>query len=1005
VVASRYPLSFEASNAMTAVLYRGLLVEEGSIEKAFLAARARLEEQRLGWASLQLYARAADGPDHRPIVARPYRGLLAFQEKHARYFFGRDAEIEEVIRDLSALIAARDAARPRFLIVTGASGTGKSSLVLAGVAPRLKARDPTWVVATMRPHARWEGSIAAALAARAATRSPLLLIVDQFEEVFTGVADPIARELFVRALFKLAGDPSSGVSVIATLRVDFLARCGEIRLRAPELTLEDVAYDEAHRVFARTMKAGDLRKVIDLPAARAGLVLEEGLSAQILKDVGDAQGALPLLEYALDQIWQRRRDRSLTWEAYRALGGVGGALEKRADAILAGLDEVRQRASRRLLVQLVKLDDDASLDRRRRVPLDQLRRGSAEEAAVFEDALQTLTRERLLVMSEPDEERQPGREGRSPIVEVAHEELIRSWGALRGWVSEDRAKLAELQQLDQWVEEGKGVSRYVLEGYRYGYAHAVAKRYSEDVSDAAKELIARSDAAAVERAREGVALALREQAHGRKARRMAVVAGLFGLLAAALVVIALRQRSDLKEARRFEAEAAKRRRNNEGIAEARVLLEQGKRELASRLLLDISKGDSLLWRKPGSLHEWSDLVFECLPTTSRADVAGEPRVLRGHTSEVVSASFSPDGRHVVSASRDGTARIWAVDSAGDPVVLKGHTSEVVSAAFSPDGRHVVTASRDGTARVWAADGEGEPVVLKGHAKEVVSASFSPDSGRVVTASYDGTARIWAADGTGDPKVLKGHTKEVVSASFRPFKPLVVTASHDGTARVWAADGSGEPKVFRGHAKEVVSAAWKPFDAVFVTASLDGSARVWVAESEGNAPTLEGHKGEVLSASFSPDGRRVVTASVDGTARVWDIKRGIYPAAVYHHDMQVVSAAFSPDGLRVVTASADRTARVWEQDRSIVLKGHTRGVVSAAFSPDGKRVVTASEDGTARVWMGISISALEWLLERSTTACLPGIMRERYLGESPRKAAELYDACERSYGREPSPPPR
>ncbi|WP_437504201.1 nSTAND1 domain-containing NTPase [Sorangium sp. So ce1099] len=507
VVASRYPLPVDASIALTASLYEGLLVEDRALSGALLGARDRLRG-RAGWASLQMYARD-DGPELRPIVRRPYRGLLAFQEEHARYFFGREAEVEAALARLSALISARDPARPRFLLCAGASGTGKSSLVLAGVVPALRARSEPWAVVTLRPQNDWRAALAAALAARSHPDAPLLLVVDQFEELFTAVGDHAEREAFVRELWTLAGHPGSGVSVMATLRVDSLARCGEIRLGSGDRNLEDVAYDEAHRVFIGRMKAEQLRAVVERPAERVGVSLEVGLAEQMIRDAGNEPGALPLLEYVLDQMWQQRRGQTLAWAQYNALGGVGGALEKQADAILAGLDAVRRQAARRLLVQLVALDDGARIDRRRRVPLDRLRRGTPAEAAVFCEVLERLTHERLLVLSEGDDDvgsacRRSGAAaqgvgavaGRWPSVELAHEQLIRSWRTLRTWMREDEQMLLELQQLERWVAEAAGFPEYVLDADRLRYARGLLKKYPDDIGEAARALIRRSEKAA-----------------------------------------------------------------------------------------------------------------------------------------------------------------------------------------------------------------------------------------------------------------------------------------------------------------------------------------------------------------------------------------------------------------------------------------------------------------------------------------------------------------------------
>ncbi|MBK8262575.1 MAG: CHAT domain-containing protein [Nannocystis sp.] len=300
VVASRYPLSVAGSNILAEALYRALLVDLHPLERALPLARARLARltQHLDWASLQLYAREADGDDTRPVVFCPYRGLRAFEPEHRRFFFGRDAEREEAIADMQALI---DAGRPRFLVVYGASGTGKSSVVLAGVVPEVGRLKPTregpWVIETMRPGATPSATLAALLPGAPAGR-PLLLIVDQFEELFTHTEDPAERAAFAQRLWSLAS-LDTGLHVIVTLRVDFLGRCGDLVLDDAGLSLDRVAYDEAHRVAVARMDPKQVRDVLERPAERVGLRFAPGLLDRILADVGAEPGALPLLQYAL----------------------------------------------------------------------------------------------------------------------------------------------------------------------------------------------------------------------------------------------------------------------------------------------------------------------------------------------------------------------------------------------------------------------------------------------------------------------------------------------------------------------------------------------------------------------------------------------------------------------------------------------------------------------------------------------------------------------------------
>jgi WD40 repeat protein/serine/threonine protein kinase len=357
----------------------------------------------------------------------------------------------------------------------------------------------------------------------------------------------------------------------------------------------------------------------------------------------------------------------------------------------------------------------------------------------------------------------------------------------------------------------------------------------------------------------------------------------------------------------------------------------------------------------------------------RADGIGEPVVFRGHTDRVFHVSFSPDGARLVSASADGTARIWSAGEAGvagqagdagqagqasEAVVLAGHGDGVRSAVFSPDGTRVLTASLDGTARIWNV-GTGKasetmpenPIVLAGHTDQLRVAWFSPDGARVLTASVDGTARIWNADGTGSPVILAGHTDRLFTAAFSDDGKRVVTASGDRTARVWNADGTGEPVVLRGHEAWILEAVFDPSGRRVATSGLDNTARVWNADGTGEPIVLRGHGETVFSVRFTPDGTRLVTVSSDKTARIWNLDQDT-SIVLRGHTGLVRTAEISPDGARLVTGAEDRTARVWNvvgAPQPRVLTGHQAAVYSVAFSPDGKRLLSGSADRTARLW--------------------------------------------------------
>ncbi|MBR3616651.1 MAG: TIR domain-containing protein [Bacteroidaceae bacterium] len=325
-----------------------------------------------------------------------------------------------------------------------------------------------------------------------------------------------------------------------------------------------------------------------------------------------------------------------------------------------------------------------------------------------------------------------------------------------------------------------------------------------------------------------------------------------------------------------------------------------------------------------------------------------------HVNQVNSAQFSPDGKYIVTAFDDNTARVWDAKT-GEPVTepLK-HEDSVNSAQFSPDGKYIVTASYDYTARVWDAK-TGEPVTESlRHEGPVYSAQFSPDGKYIVTASSDNTARVWYAK-TGEQltEPLK-HEDYVKSAQFSPDGKYIVTASWDNTARVWNAR-TGEPVTEPlMHENWVNSAQFSPDGKYIVTSSWDNTARVWNARTGEPVTEPLKHENSVNSAQFSPDGKYIVTASDDNTARVWDAKTGEPVTEPLKHENSVNSAQFSPDGKYIVTASYDYTARVWDAKTGEPVTEslrHEGPVYSAQFSPNGKYIVTASWewDKTAKVW--------------------------------------------------------
>lgn len=485
VVASRHPLAVSASVQLTQVLYGALLASPQSLEQALMAARTRLQQNpsQLDWASLQLYARSEDGSDSRPLIFRPYRGLLSFQQQHSRFFFGR---AQEVTRIQAALHQLQQSGKPRLLIVAGASGSGKSSVVLAGAVPKLQAEAGEKLrCVVLKPGSEPVRTLEAALP-KLPTTSPedqLLLVVDQLEEIFTHVSNPALRTQFVQRLWQLAQQP--GVQVLTTLRVDFISECGELVVDAHGLRLDRVAYDEASRIFIAQLAPEQLRATIEGPALAVGLTLEPGLTSRMLEAIGTEAAALPLLQHTLDQLWLKRSSRLLTQASYDAIGQVAGALSQHAETIIQKLDSRDQRTAQDLLVRLVHLSDGVARATRQRMPVERLKPEDPDTAARFMQVLQKSTEGRLLTISEDQQQE---------TVELAHEALIRSWPRLQSWLQQDREMLVALQKLEgplqQWREY-----QALLVGDQLHFAEQLARDYPTHFPKEALPLLARSQQA------------------------------------------------------------------------------------------------------------------------------------------------------------------------------------------------------------------------------------------------------------------------------------------------------------------------------------------------------------------------------------------------------------------------------------------------------------------------------------------------------------------------------
>ncbi|MEV0385856.1 helix-turn-helix domain-containing protein [Nonomuraea sp. NPDC050643] len=914
------------------------------------------------WLAAWLRVRRQPGP--RPAGPEPYRGLHGFGRGHTEWFFGRETVTARLIAELT-----RSPAPAQPLIVVGASGSGKSSLLEAGVAARLA--DAGRRVETFTPGARPLDALAASQDPR-----PDVLIVDQFEEVFTLCEDAAEQRRFIDAVCAA----TAAGPVVLGLRADFYAHA----IHHPAL----LAALQDRQVTIGPMNERELRDAIEKPALKAGVELEKGLVELVLREVappgggnGEAHeaGALPLVSHALWSTWRKSQGRRLTIAAYHEAGGIDGAVAETAGKVYKSLTEPRQALARRLFLTLAHIAPDTAITRRRlRLPelLAELLPGPDDgaQAAEIEDVLDRFVAERLITAD-------------AESVRISHEALLSAWPELRSWLEEDRAGLTVGRDLAAAASTWHRAERTPDVLYR-GTRLAVAREWAERVGGhtapgrLAREFLAAS--LTLERAQADA-----ERRGARRLRLLAAVLAVLLVLTGTAVVVAVRQQ--LLAGRQRDTVLSGK------VAGDAVALRAGNPALAAQL--------ALAAHRVTPTPESRGALLSALGNPY-ATVVGE------HTDAVYAAEFSPDGRRLASVSLDGTLRLWDVTDRLRPAAqatATGDPAGLAAAAFSPDGRTFVTGGNDKTARLWDMTAPGGPVpvaTLAGHTEGIIGVAFTSDGRTVATVGYDRTARLWdvtdprrpsplatldagpaplsavtfSPDGrtmvvtafaervsvwdVADPPRprrlpdLTGHTGNVLAAAISRDGRLLATGAFDNTVRLW--DFSDPRRVrhlatLTGHENGVVAIAFGPDGRTLATGSYDRTVRLWdISDPKGaddrNSAVLAGHSGTVYTVAFHPDGASLATGGGDDAIRLWDLRRPILAG----QNGQVAALAYRPDGRVLATGSYKKT-RLWEVSGSgharplAVLDAQPNSVTAIAFSRDGRLMATGSLDFTVALW--------------------------------------------------------
>ncbi|MFZ1027001.1 MAG: CHAT domain-containing protein [Limnoraphis robusta] len=933
------------------------------------------------------------------IPPNPYQGLAAFGEEDADFFFGQENFVHKLVESTN---------QQPLVGVIGPSGSGKSSVVFAGLIPKLR-QEGNWLIEIFKPgkdpflplafalvrqlepeagetHKMREAMGLASdfqqgritvqqVISQILERNPgkrLLLVADQFEELYTLCPVKEERERFADEL--LTAISQENITLIFTLRADFY---GYVLSYRP---FRDALETYTPKLLS-SMKREELQQAIELPAQKLDVQLEDQLTERILDDVGQEPGNLPLLEFALTRLWEKQKHRTLTHSAYDEIGGVKKAIANHAEQVYQKLTETEKQQAQRIFLQLVRPGEGTEDTRRvaTREEVGDENWNLVSYLAGHQARLVVTGRHQRDLTPLPPSLPLPNplyppcppwkgglgqQENESVSASKEGKEQNQSPSPRRRGVggevtfAEDtvevihEALIREWLTLRGWMNANRQFRTWQerlklsLREWKNNNRDTGGLLRGAPLSVAEEWLQKRADEMTQEE-RDFIQASLKDQNKQKRIRQLAVLslAGGFLLTLGLAGIVGVSWR----EARISQINALAQ------YSDALLNLDESKAVKTSlKAVLEMQ-------RTPWVDADTHTLVELTLLNTVSFVVA--PNSLGGHTKDVLAVSYSQNSKLLAAASFDSTVKLWNPTTKQEIKTLKGHTGGVWDSSFSPDGKVLATGSFDNTVKLWNTTTGKEIKTLVSHTKEVSAVSFSPNGKYLATGSADHTVKLWDTSNWKEIKTLPGHTGQVWAVSFSPDGKMLATASLDNTVKLWDTTKWKAIKTLTDHTDWVWDVCFSPDSKLLVTASLDNTVKLWDTTKWKEIKTLTEHKNGVLAVSFSPDSKLLATASKDNTVKLWDTTKWKAIKTLTDHTEWVWDVSFSPDGKQLATGSADNTVQLWNSTTGKVIQPsmrHMKPVNTVSFSPNGKQLATGSADNTVKLWDSSTEKAIKTL---------------------------------------------